>query len=205
MVSFAVLASGNGTNFQALVNGITSGDVKGAEIKVLITNQADAHVIERAKKAGVPFHVAKKEDFRTREELDLEILRILENYKVDYVYLLGYMLLIKAGEFFRRYENRIINLHPSLLPSFAGVDAQKQALDYGCKVAGITIHFVNEGLDAGPILYQKAEDISDCENEGDVKGKLRTMEHEGIVKVAQMLANGKFIVEGRRTSYVEGA
>lgn len=203
MVSFAVLASGNGTNFQALIDGIKNKEITGAEIKCLITNHAEALAVERAKNAGIPYHVVRKEDFKAREDMDREILRILQGYGVDYVYLLGYMLLIKAPEMFAEYLDRIVNLHPSLLPSFPGVDAQKQALDYGCKVAGITIHFVNRGLDAGPILYQKAEDISDCGNEGEVKDKLRVLEHEGVKKVAQMLAKGKFVVEGRKTSYVE--
>ncbi len=204
MVSFAVLASGNGTNFQALADAINNGGVKGVEIRVLITNDPNAQVIERAKKAGVPFHIIKKGDFKTREEMDLEILRILENYKVDYIYLLGYMLLIKAPEFFERYENRIINLHPSLLPSFPGMDAFGQAFEYGCRVSGITIHFVNAGLDTGPIIYQKCADISDCSNGGEVLWKkLRPLEHEAVKKVAQMLADGKFIVEGRRVKYIE--
>ncbi len=205
MVSFAVLASGSGTNFQALIDGIKNGEVTGAEIKVLVTNHPDAHAIERAEKAGIPFHIVLREKFKAREEMDLEILRILENYNVDYVYLLGYMLLLKAPEFFKKYGNRVINLHPSLLPSFAGLDAQKQALDYGCKVSGITIHLVTPELDAGPVLYQKCADISDCENADEVREKLRALEHEGVKKVAQVLANGKFVVEGRKTSYEEKA
>ncbi len=204
MVSFAVLASGGGTNFQALIDGVKSGGIKGAEIKVLVTDKADAFAIERAKNAGIPYHVVNKENYAVREDLDLEILRILEEYTPDYVYLLGYMLLIKAPEFFTRYENRIINLHPSILPAFPGVDAQKQALDYGCKVSGITIHFVNQGLDAGPIIHQKCADISDCRDRDEVHGKLRVLEHEGVKKVAQMLATGRFVVEGRKSRYVEG-
>lgn len=204
MVSFAVLASGGGTNFQALIDGIKNGEIKGAEIKVLVSDNADAFAIERAKNAGIPYHVVNKENYSAREDLDREILRILEEYRPDYVYLLGYMLLIKAPEFFTRYENRIINLHPSLLPAFPGVDAQKQALDYGCKISGITIHFVNQGLDAGPIIYQKAADISDCRDRDEVHGKLRVLEHEGVKKVAQMLAKGRFVVEGRKARYVEG-
>ncbi len=203
MVSFGVLASGNGTNFQALIDGIKSGEIKGAEIKVLITNRAEAGAIERAKKAGIPVQVVLREKFKTREDMDREILRILESYKVDYVYLLGYMLLLKAPEFFKRYENKIINLHPALLPSFPGLDAQGQAYNHGCKVSGVTIHFVTPELDAGPILYQKCADISNCRSKEEVYELMRPLEHECVKEVARMLSVGKFVVEGKRTSYIE--
>lgn len=203
MISFGVLASGNGTNFQALSDGITNKEIRDAEIKVLITDHAEAYVIERAKNAGIPYYIVRKEEYKTREEMDLEILRILESHQVDYVYLLGYMLLIKTPEFFKRYENRIINLHPSLLPAFPGINAQKQAFDYGCKISGITIHFVNEALDAGAVIYQKAIDISDCVSGDEVRNKIRTLEHEGVKMVAQMLVNGKFRLNGRRVEYLK--
>lgn len=203
MVTFAVLASGNGTNFQALIDGISSGEIKGAQVNVLITDKADAYAIERAKKAGIPFHIVQKEKFSTREQMDLEIMRIADSYKVDYLYLLGYMRLVKAKELLEKYKNRMINLHPSLLPAFPGVDSQHQAFDYGCKIAGITIHFVDEGLDAGPIIYQKAADISGCKSGDEVVQKLRVLEHEGVKKVAQMLTKGSFKVENRRVAYLE--
>jgi len=203
VVSFVVLASGNGSNFQALLDGIKNKEIVGAEVKALITDRADAYAIERARAAGLPFHVVRKEDFQQREEMDLEIMRIANSYNADYIYLLGYMRLIKAAEFFKKYKNRIINLHPSLLPAFPGVNAQRQALEYGCKISGITIHFVNEELDGGPIIYQKAAEISDCVTPEEVVRKLRVLEHEGVKKVAQMLAKGKFVVEGRRTRYDE--
>jgi phosphoribosylglycinamide formyltransferase 1 len=202
MVSFAVLASGSGTNFQALIDGIKSGELRGAEIKVLVTNHAEAPAIERAKKAGIAVSVVRKEDFEKREDMDREILRILESYGVDYVYLLGYMLLLKAPEFFRKYENRVINLHPAILPSFPGLDAQKQAFEYGCKISGVTIHLATPELDAGPILYQKCVDITDCKNGEEVHERMRTLEHECVKTVAKMLVKGKFEVRGRRATYV---
>ncbi|MFA5077616.1 MAG: phosphoribosylglycinamide formyltransferase [Candidatus Micrarchaeia archaeon] len=202
MVSFVVLASGNGTNFQALIDGIGNGEVKGAEIRALITDKQDAYALERAKKAGIPFHIVEKGKFKTREDMDREVMRIADLYKVDYLYLLGYMRLVKAPELFEKYKNRMINLHPSLLPAFPGVDAQHQAFDYGCKVSGITIHFVDAGLDAGPVIYQKAVDISDCKTGDEVAQMLRMLEHEGVKKVAQMTAGGKFIVEDRKVRYV---
>lgn len=203
MISFAILASGNGTNFQALIDGIKSGEINEAKIKVLITDKPEAYAIERAKKAGIPYYIIKKENYKTREEFDREILRILDKYQPDYVYLLGYMLIIKAPEFFEKYKNRIINLHPSLLPAFPGIDAQGQAFEYGCKISGITIHFVDKGLDAGPIIYQKAVDISDCKSKEEVRERIQLMEHEGVKKVAQMLTKGRFVVEGRKVKYVE--
>lgn len=203
MISFAVFASGNGTNFQALIDGIKNGELEGIQIKVLITDKQDAYAIERAKKAQIPYHIVKKEEYATREEFDLKIKQIVDSYNVDYIYFLGYMLLIKAKEMFSAYNNKMINLHPSLLPAFPGIDAQKQAFEYGCKISGITIHFMNKGLDTGTIIYQKAVDISDCKNSDEVQQKLRVLEHEGIKKVAQMLTKGNFIVEGRKTKYKE--
>lgn len=202
MVSFAILASGSGTNFQALIDGIKNDEIKDAEIRVLITDKSDAKAIERAKNANIPFYIVKKENFATREEMDLEIKRIVDSYNVDYMYLLGYMRLIKAKELFFDYANRMINLHPSLLPAFPGVDAQKQAFEYGCKISGITLHFVTEGLDTGPILYQKSADISNCKNIEEVQEKLRILEHYSVKIIAQMLANGKFIVNGKKTEYI---
>jgi phosphoribosylglycinamide formyltransferase-1 len=204
MVSFAVIASGSGTNFQALIDGVESGELGGVELKVLITNKPDAGAIGRAKKAGIPVEIALREKFKTREELDLEILRLLEKYRVDYVYLLGYMLLLKAPALFARYKDRIINLHPAILPSFPGLDAQKQAFDYGCKISGVTIHLVTPELDAGPILYQESADISGCGSGEEVHELLRPLEHECVKKVAHMLAHGKFVVEGRRARYIRG-
>lgn len=202
MISFAVLASGNGTNFQALIDGIASGEIRGVEIKVLITDKADAYALERAKKASIPSHILLKEKFKTREEMDLEIMRIADFYKVDYLYLLGYMRLIKAKEIFQKYKYRMINLHPSLLPAFPGINAQHQAFEYGCKISGITIHFLDEGVDTGPIIYQKAADISECMSGDEVVQKLRVLEHEGVKKIAQMLAKGKFEVKGRKVIYL---
>ncbi len=158
----------------------------------------------RAEKAGIPVRVARKEDYMDREDMDRAIVHILEEYKVDYIYLLGYMLLLKSPQFFEKYGNRIINLHSALLPSFPGIDAQKQALEYGCKVAGVTIHLVTPALDAGPILYQKCADISGCASADDVKEKLRPLEHECVKTVARMLSEGRFVVEGGRARYVKG-
>ncbi|MBU0586447.1 phosphoribosylglycinamide formyltransferase [Candidatus Micrarchaeota archaeon] len=205
MVSFAILASGSGTNFQALIDGVTSGELKNVELKLLITDNVEAKAIERAKKAGIPHHVVLRADYPTREEMDREIIKLVESHQADYIFLLGYMKILKADEFFQKYMNKIINLHPSILPSFVGMDAQKQAFDYGCKVSGITVHFVDSGLDHGPVIYQKCADISNCKSWEEVHEVLRVLEHRGVKKVAEMLAKGRFIVEGRRTHYVEDA
>ena len=148
--------------------------------------------------------VVKKEDFKVREDMDREIMKIADSYSVDYIYLLGYMRLIKAPEIFEKYNNRMVNLHPSLLPAFPGIDAQAQAFEYGCKVSGITIHLVTPGLDSGPVIYQKSADISNCKSGDEVRERLRVLEHEGVKTVAQALAYGSFTVDGRRTKYAKG-
>lgn len=202
MVSFAVLASGNGTNFQALIDGVKSGELKGVALKVLISDNPEAYAIVRAKNSGIPVHIVKKTDFPKREDMDIAIMNIADSYNVDYVYLLGYMRLVKAPEIFAKYRNRMFNLHPAILPSFTGMDAQKQAFDYGCKVSGVTIHIVDEGLDHGPIVYQQATSIAECKSGEDVHNVLRPLEHAAVKKVAQMVADGKFVIEGRRAAYI---
>lgn len=202
MVGFVVLASGGGTNFQALIDGIREGEITGVELLALITDNPLAAAIQRANAAKIPVHVVKRSDYQSRGEMDLAVKQIADLYKPDYLFLLGYMRLIEARELFEGYKNRMVNLHPAILPSFPGLDAQKQALEYGCKISGVTIHFLNEGVDTGPILYQKAESIESCKSPEEVHDRLRPLEHEGVKKIAQMLAKGKFVVEGRRARYV---
>lgn len=200
-ISIAVLASGRGSNFQAIIDGITKGEVN-AEIKVLITNNPEAQAIQRAKKAKIPVEIIDEKKFATREAFDLEIKKALDRYKVELVVLAGYMRLIKSKDLLSAYRYRIINIHPSLLPSFPGLHAQKQAFDYGAKVSGLTIHFLDEQLDHGPIIYQEAIDISDCKNEEEAAEKILKREHAAYKKVINSFSKGKYIIEGRKPRFV---
>ncbi|MDO8554016.1 MAG: phosphoribosylglycinamide formyltransferase [Candidatus Micrarchaeota archaeon] len=200
-ISIAVLASGRGSNFQAIIDGIKNGEVN-CEIKILITDNPDAKAIERAKKSGIKYEVVERSKFKTREEMDLKIKQILDSNNVELVVLAGYMRLLKAKELFDVYRNRIINIHPSLLPKYPGVDAQKQAFEAGEKISGLTIHFVNEELDAGPIIYQEKVDISNCKSIGEVSEKILKREHEAYRKVVNSFSKGKYVIKDKKATFV---
>ena len=197
----AVLASGRGSNFQAILKAIRSGKCD-AEVKVLITNNYDAPVITIAREHGVPVELLERKKFKSREELDERIKDLLDQYGVDIAVLAGYMLLLKGRKLLEAYRHRIINIHPALLPCFPGVDAQKQAFEYGVKVSGLTIHFVDDSLDAGPIIYQEAVDISGCRDEEEITKMILAREHDAYAKVIDSFSKGKYEVEGRRVRFV---
>jgi len=202
-VKIAVLASGRGSNFQALIDAIKAGRCN-ADIRILITNKPDAKAIGRAKENGIPVEIVDPKAYETRERFDERIKELLDKYGIELVVLAGYMLLLKGKKLLDAYKNRIINIHPALLPSFPGVDAQKQAFDYGVKVSGITIHFVDEHLDAGPIIYQEAVDISGCKSAQETANRILETEHAAYPKIVDSFAKGKYIVEGRRAIYQKG-
>jgi len=203
-VKVAVLASGRGSNFKALIDAVESGNCD-ARILVLITNNPDAPAITVAKQAGIPVEIVQRMDFPDRGAMDDRIKALLDKHGVELVVLAGYMLLIKGKNLLGVYRNRIINIHPALLPSFPGVDAQKQAFDYGAKISGLTIHFVDENLDAGPIIYQEAVDISGCKSAGDVSKKILDREHAAYPKIIESFSKGHYAVEGRRARFVSNS
>jgi len=199
-VKVAVLASGRGSNFKAIINEIQAGNCN-AEIRVLITNNQEAPAINIAKENNIPIEIIERGDFENRESMDDKIKEILDENNVDLVVLAGYMLILKGRNLLKAYKNKIINIHPALLPSFPGVDAQKQAFDYGVKISGVTIHFVDESLDAGPIVYQEAVDISDCKNAEEANAKILKTEHKAYAKVVDSFSRGKYHIEGRRVIF----
>jgi phosphoribosylglycinamide formyltransferase-1 len=202
-VRIAVLASGRGSNFQAIIDAVKEGRCA-ADIRVLITNKPDAKAIGKARENGIPVEIVEREKYPSRGALDERIKELLDKYGVDLVVLAGYMLLLKGEKLLNAYKNKIINIHPALLPSFPGVDAQEQAFDYGAKISGITIHFVDESLDAGPIIYQEAVDISGCKDAGEAAHRILEVEHRAYPRVVDSFAKGRYVVEGRRVRYVKG-
>ncbi len=199
MIRIGVLASGRGSNFQSIIDGIKEGDIDG-EVAVLITDKEDAGAIERAEKNGVPSEVVLKKNFESREHMDKEIRRILEEKKVDLIVLAGYMRII-SPELLGPYENRMINIHPALLPSFPGTNGAKDAFEYGVKVSGCTVHFVDGGMDTGPIIEQTAVRIDDCKSPEEISAKILPHEHQTMRKVVANFSKGKYIVEGRKVRY----
>jgi len=197
----AVLASGRGSNFKAILEAIHAGRCA-AEVRVLITNNPDAPAIQIARAAAIPIEVVERKGFKTRDELDERIKELLDKHGAELVVLAGYMLLLRGRKLLEAYRHRIINIHPALLPSFPGVDAQKQAFDYGVKISGVTIHFVDENLDAGPIIHQEAVDISGCKSAEEVSKKILEIEHEAYPRIIDSFSKGRYEIDGRRVRYV---
>ena len=201
IVPIAVLASGRGSNFRAIMAEIRAGRCD-ASVKVLITNNPQAQAIAFARENSIPVEIIERNRFKTREEMDSAIKALLDRYGVELVVLAGYMLLLKGRDLFEAYRGRIINIHPALLPAFPGVDAQKQAFDYGSKISGVTIHLVDESLDGGPILYQEAIDISDCRSAEETAERILEAEHKAYPKVIHSFSKGGYVTEGRRARFV---
>jgi phosphoribosylglycinamide formyltransferase-1 len=200
-VPVAVLASGRGSNFKAILDAIKAGRCD-AEVRVLITNNPEAPALQMAKENKIPVELVERKSFKSRDEMDGRILAILQHHGAKLVVLAGYMLILKGKNLLEAYRHRIINIHPALLPAFPGATAQKDAFDYGVKISGVTIHFVDETLDAGPIIYQEAVDISDCKTAEDAAAKILKTEHSAYAKVVDSFSKGHYVVEGRRAGYV---
>lgn len=175
MKKIAIFASGNGSNFQALVDAKQAGKLR-AEINLLVCDKPGAFVIERAEKAGIPTFVFNPKDYDRKEQFEQLIAEQLKQRNIEYVILAGYMRLI-GQTLLDEYPKQIINIHPSLLPSFPGIDAVGQAIAAGVKVTGVTIHFVDEGMDTGPIIAQRALEIKESETKEEIEKNIHAIEH----------------------------
>lgn len=196
----AVLASGRGSNLQAIIDAIEAGQVR-AQIVVVISNKKDAAALEGARKHGLkdlfidPKPFAGRPD--SREAYDRSLLEILQQHDVELVVLAGYMKIVTAV-LVNAYANRMMNIHPSLLPSFPGLDVQKKAIDWGCKLAGCTVHFVTEGVDEGPIIIQAAVPLLDDDTSETLAARILVQEHKIYPRAVQLFAEGRLRVDGRR-------
>ena len=185
----AVLISGGGTNLQALIDACNEPDFP-AEIVLVLSNKADAYGLERAKKAGINTAVISHKDFSSREEFDRQMDKTILESGAEFVCMAGFMRLL-SGWFTQKWQGKLVNIHPSLLPSFKGINAQKQALDYGVKIAGCTTHFVTEEMDAGPIIAQACVDVAENETAESLTAKILQKEHEIYAKTLRLVAEGK--------------
>ena len=192
----AVLLSGRGSNFQSIHEAIERRELN-ATIACVISNRIDAPGIQRAREYGYDAHVLEHRGFPSRAAHEEEVIRALDASRLDFIVLAGYMRLLSAS-FVERYRERILNIHPSLLPAFPGVDAQAQALAYGVKVAGCTVHFVDEHLDAGPIIVQRTVPVQDGDTAETLSARILEQEHVAYVAALQMLATRAWRIEGRR-------
>jgi len=198
-VKLAILLSGRGSNFEAIHRAITTGALD-ATIVCVISNRPDARGIERARELGLPAHVFDHKRYPTRAAHEEDVLRALAEAEPDFVALAGYMRLLSPA-FVAAFPHRILNIHPSLLPSFPGVDAQAQAVAYGVKVSGCTVHFVDENLDAGPIVVQRAVPVRDGDTAETLAARILDEEHAAYVEALIALGTRRWRVEGRRVIF----
>ncbi|QLG36967.1 MULTISPECIES: phosphoribosylglycinamide formyltransferase [unclassified Paenibacillus] len=194
----AVFASGEGSNFQALVDAVRSGEV-GASIDLLVCDKPSARVVQRAQDAGVECHLFTPKNYDSREAYEAEIVEVLESKDIDLVVLAGYMRLL-TSVVVDRYAGRLINIHPSLLPAFAGKDAIGQALEYGVKITGVTVHFVDGGMDTGPIIAQHPVPILPEDTAESVSRSIHAAEQQLYPQVVSWFAQGWVQLEGRQVT-----
>jgi phosphoribosylglycinamide formyltransferase-1 len=196
-MKIGILISGRGSNMVALIDAVKSGEIPDSQIAVVISDKPEAAGLAKAAERDVETFVIERSG-RTREEHDSEIAAELCERGVELVCLAGYMRLFSAG-FIRSFPNRIVNIHPSLLPSFPGLDAQKQAIEHGVKISGCTVHFVNEDLDAGPIILQKAVDVRDDDTADTLSARILEEEHTAYVEAVKQIATDRLGIDGRKT------
>ncbi len=191
-----MLLSGRGSNFEALAESVAAGRIPGAEIAVVISNQPDAQGLKRAEARGIPARMIPSKGLQ-REAYDRQVVAVLQEFKVDLICLAGYMRLL-SPYFVAAFPRKILNIHPSLLPSFPGLESQKQALDHGVKFAGCTVHFVDENLDAGPIILQAVVPVLDGDDEHSLSQRILKEEHRIYSEAVKIVLEGKYRIEGRR-------
>jgi len=195
-VRLGILLSGRGSNFLAIAESIREGRLTGVEIAVVVSNIADAGGIAKAQQLGLPTAVFLSAG-RKRAEHDAEVRACLLAHSVDLICLAGYMRLL-SPEFVKAFPNRILNIHPSLLPAFPGLEAQEQAFVYGVKVAGCTVHFVDEELDHGAIVLQRAIPVLDTDDPHSLSARILAEEHKAYTEAIAMVVSGEYEIRGRR-------
>lgn len=198
MLKIGVSASGRGSNFQSIIDEIESKRLH-AEIALLITDNPSAFAIERAKKHGIDYLVMKPKEFSTKDEFFIKIAEELKKRHVELVVLAGFMRIV-GKPLIDAFPNRIMNIHPALLPAFPGVHGQKQALEYGAKISGCTVHFVDEGMDTGPIIIQAAVPVHQDDSEESLSERILTFEHKIYPEAIRLFSEGRIEVKGRVVS-----
>jgi phosphoribosylglycinamide formyltransferase 1 len=191
-----VLLSGRGSNFEALADSVAASLIPDAEIAIVISNREGAPGIAKAQERKIPTRVIPSKGLE-REVYDRQVVAVLKEHRVDLICLAGYMRLL-SPYFVASFPNRILNIHPSLLPSFPGLESQRQALEYGVKFAGCTVHFVDENLDAGPIVLQAVVPVLDSDTEGTLSERILAEEHRIYAEAVRIVLEGTFKIEGRR-------
>ena len=198
--NIAIFASGRGSNFEAIAKAVKRGSLK-TNLALVICDKSDALVLDKARKAKVKVELVERKCFGTRSEFENEIIQILKKNKVDLVVLAGFMRVL-SSDFIKEYRNKIINIHPSLLPAFKGEHGIKDAFNYGVKVTGVTVHFVDEEMDHGPIILQKEIQVDKKDTLFSLEEKIHKLEHKLFPKAIDLFVKGKLKLEGRRVRII---
>jgi phosphoribosylglycinamide formyltransferase-1 len=193
-LALGVLVSGTGTNLQAILDAVDQRRLD-ADVRVVISNKPDVLALERARASGVPAVTLSHKAYATREAFDAALVGELRQHGVEWVVLAGFMRIL-TRTMLEGFKNRIVNIHPSLLPAFPGVDAQAQALAYGVKVAGCTVHLVDEGTDTGPILMQRAVPVLDTDDVAALRARILEQEHAALVETLRAISRGRLVLAG---------
>lgn len=197
LLRLAILASGRGSNFIRIAGACESGEIA-AKVTSLFTDKPDCGAAIAAERFDIPVNSLEPKEFATRVAFDVAAADAIEQHRPDLLVFAGYMRLVDP-EFISRFKNRMINVHPSLLPAFAGADGVRDALDYGVKIMGVTVHYVTELMDAGPIILQKTIEIGDSEDEESVRARMHEVEHQILPEAIRLISEGKVSIHGRKT------
>lgn len=195
-MNIAVFASGRGTNFSAIARAVRKGMIK-ARLVLLVCDQPGAGVLARARHYKIKVALVKRGDFKDKGDFEAEIIRYLQDGKVELIVLAGYMRMLSKG-FIERYKNKIINIHPSILPAFKGTESIKDAFEYGSKLTGVTVHFVDEEMDHGPIILQGEVEIREADTLDSLEARIHNLEHKLYPKAISLYLSGKLKVRGRK-------
>ena len=201
MINIAVLVSGRGTNLQAIINAIKRGTIDG-KISIVLSDNSEAYALKRAEREGIKTQIVNYKSFSSKEEYEQEIMKHIDNYSIELIVLAGYMRILSPG-FIKEYPYRIINIHPALLPSFPGLNAQRQAIEYGVKISGCTVHFVDEGVDSGPIILQKSVIVKQSDNEESLSKRILKYEHQLLPRAIQLFAQNKIQIIDKNRVYIK--
>jgi len=201
LLRLAVLASGRGSNLQAIIDSIKNGTLA-AKVVVVISDNPEALALERARQEGIPAVSLRPAEYRTKNEYEQRLVEVCEDSQADLVVLAGYMRIL-GSTFLKRFPNRVVNIHPALLPSFPGLHAQRQAIEYGVRFSGCTVHFVDEGMDTGPIILQAVVPVQANDTEETLAERILVQEHQLYPQALNLIARGLIQIEGRRVRLKE--
>ncbi|WP_462271954.1 phosphoribosylglycinamide formyltransferase [Methanohalophilus sp.] len=196
-LNIAVLISGRGSNLQSIIDNVESGYIPNACVSVVISDKRGAYGLERAMNHGINAVFIDPAAYQSKKHFENALLETLAKFNTDVLLFAGFMRIL-GSDVIKAYSNRIMNIHPALLPSFKGLHAQKQALDYGVKIAGCTVHFVDEGMDSGPIILQKSVPVLDSDTVGSLTERILEQEHIIFPEAVKLFAEGRLYVKGRR-------